>query len=88
MKFALTLNYKNLNSQNNKDFYFKFKSCYPGTIKKWQSDNGKDNLKVFDDQLKKDHIPHVFSYPNCPKINTFIERYNRTVQEEFINSIN
>ncbi|MBI5409307.1 MAG: helix-turn-helix domain-containing protein, partial [Nitrospirae bacterium] len=25
-----------------------------------------------------------FSYPNCPKINAYIERYNRTVQEEFI----
>ena len=84
MKFALTLNYPRLNSCNNKDFYHKFKSCYPGKIKKWQSDNGKENLKVFDDQLKKDKIPHIFSYPNCPKINSFVERYNRTIQEEFI----
>ncbi|MCX7943753.1 MAG: integrase core domain-containing protein [Deltaproteobacteria bacterium] len=29
-------------------------------------------------------IPHYFSYPRCPKINTYIERYNRTIQEEFI----
>ena len=26
----------------------------------------------------------ITSYPNCPKINAYIERYNRTVQEEFI----
>ena len=23
-------------------------------------------------------------YPNCPQIDTFIERYNRTIQEEFL----
>ena len=39
---------------------------------------------MFDQQLEKDNIPHLFIYPRCPKINTFIERYNRTVQEEFI----
>ncbi|MGQ9638766.1 MAG: integrase core domain-containing protein, partial [Thermodesulfobacteriota bacterium] len=31
-------------------------------------------------------MPHYFSYPRCPKINTFIERYNRTIQEEFIDN--
>ena len=50
----------------------------------FQSDNGKENLGVFDEQLEKDHIPHLFIYPNCPQIDTFIERYNRTLQEEFI----
>lgn len=86
MKFCLTLNYKRLNSRNNKDFYYKFKSCYPGQIKDWQSDNGKENLGEFDRELEKDKIPHLFSYPKCPKINGIIERYNRTIQEEFINN--
>ncbi|GAG22299.1 unnamed protein product [marine sediment metagenome] len=85
LKFTLTLNYKRLNSKNNKDFYHKFKSCYPLRIKDWQSDNGSENLGVFDEQLIKDGIPHLFIYPRCPKINSIIERYNRTIQEEFIN---
>ena len=84
MKFALSLNYKNNNSTNMKDFYFRFKEVYPVKVKDWQSDNGKENLGVFDEQLEKDHIPHLFIYPNCPQIDTFIERYNRTLQEEFI----
>lgn len=84
MKFALSLNYPNNNSVNMKDFYFRFKKVYPGEIEKWQSDNGKENLGVFDQQLEKDGIPHLFIYPNCPQIDTFIERYNRTLQEEFI----
>ncbi|MBI4999669.1 hypothetical protein HZB97_02785 [Candidatus Gottesmanbacteria bacterium] len=67
MKFSLTLNYPTLNSRNNKDFYLKFKSCYPGDIKDWQSDNGLENLGEFDDQLKRHGIPHLFTYPRCPK---------------------
>jgi len=86
LKFALTLNYKRLTSRNMKDFYFRFKSVYPGVIKSWQSDNGTENLGEFDDQLKRDGMPHYFSYPRCPKINTYIERYNRTIQEEFIDN--
>lgn len=86
LKFALTLNYKRLTSRNMKDFYNRFKSVYPHTIKSWQSDNGSENLGEFDGQLKKDGIPHFFSYPRCPKINTYIERYNRTIQEEFIDN--
>lgn len=84
MKFSLTLNYKRLTSANMTDFYFKFKDIYPGKVKVWQSDNGSENLGEFDDQLKKDGIPHYFIYPRCPKIDTFIERYNRTLQDEFI----
>src|SRR3989344_6537582 len=86
MKFTLTLNYKRLNSRNNKDFYQRFKSVYPVTIRDWQSDNGSENLGEFDQQLEEDQIPHFFSYPRCPKINAYIERYNRTIQEEFIDN--
>lgn len=86
LKFAITINYKRLTSRNNKDFYQRFRSVYPGTIKSWQSDNGAENLGEFEEELKKDSIPHFFSYPHCPKINTYIERYNRTIQEEFIDN--
>ena len=84
MKFSLTLPYKRLTSENMLDFYKRFKSVYPGIIKVWQSDNGGENLGLFDAELKKDKIPHYFIYPRCPKIDTFIERYNRTLQDEFI----
>ena len=84
MKFALTLKYKRITSTNMKDFYFRFRKVYPAEIKVWQSDNGSENLGVFDEQLEKDSIPHLFIYPRCPKIDSYIERYNRTVQEEFI----
>ncbi|EKD62765.1 MAG: integrase catalytic region [uncultured bacterium] len=84
MKFALTLNYKRLTSQNMTDFYHRFKDLYPGKVRVWQSDNGSENLGSFDEQLKKDGVPHCFIYPRCPQIDTYIERYNRTIQDEFI----
>jgi putative transposase len=85
-RFTLSLNYQQLSSRNMEDFYKRFESVYPGDIKTWQSDNGSENLGMFDAALKRDGIPHLFSYPRCPKINAYIERYNRTIQEEFIDN--
>jgi len=86
LKFALTLNYKRLTSRNMKDFYHRFRSVYPARVRVWQTDNGSENLGEFDEALTADQIPHYFSYPHCPKIQTYIERYNRTIQEEFIDN--
>jgi transposase InsO family protein len=86
LKFALTLTYRRLNSKNMKDFYERFSALYPLQIKDWQTDNGPENLGEFDTALRKANIPHLFIYPRCPKINSIIERYNRTIQEEFIDN--
>ncbi len=83
-RFALTLHYSRLNSRNMKDFYERFKQVYPISIRCWQSDNGAENLSEFDEALKQDGVPHLFIYPRCCKTNSLIERYNRTIQEEFI----
>jgi len=84
MKFALTVLYQRNTSENNTDFFEKFKSVYPATIQSWQTDNGSENLGLFEAHLENEKIPHFFTYPRCPKINGCIERYNRTIQEEFV----
>lgn len=86
LKFALTLRYKRLTSRNMKDFCQRFKKVYPLKVTSWQSDNGPENGGEFFNELKREGIPHYFSYPHCPKINTYVERYNRTLQEEFIDN--
>ncbi|MDR3256108.1 MAG: integrase core domain-containing protein [Endomicrobium sp.] len=71
---------------NNRHFYEQFKEVYPFKIRKWQMDNGQENLKEFSNRLKEDKVRQLFSYPGCPKINAYVERYNRTLREEFINN--
>jgi transposase InsO family protein len=62
------------------------KLVYPieNGIKVIQKDNGLEFLGEFDSYLKKKNIKHVFIYPRCPKINAYIERQNRTLQDEFV----
>lgn len=35
-------------------------------------------------RLGRRKITHLFIYPRCPRINGVIERYQRTIQEEFL----
>jgi len=41
-------------------------------------------MKDFSDEIKRLHLVHYHTYPRTPKMNAHIERFNRTVQEEFI----
>jgi len=51
-----------------------------------QTDNGSEFKGYFDKAIEgmKD-INHVWSYPKSPKTNGYVERFNWTVQDEFIN---
>ena len=84
LKFSFSLMYPRLNSRNAKDFLIKFQQIYPLKIQAIQTDNGLEFLGEFDQYLKKLNIPHFFIYPRCPKINGTVERFNRTLQEKFI----
>jgi transposase InsO family protein len=48
------------------------------------TDNGSEFKKHFTKRLKELHLTHYRTYPKCPKMNTYVERFNRTIQEEFI----
>ena len=83
-KFALSLPYPSLNSQNTLDFFRKVELVCPFKIKSVQTDNGLEFLGFFEEHLRKRKILHYFIYPRCPRINGVIERYQRTLQEEFL----
>lgn len=61
-----------------------FQAQYHLPIRTIQTDNGSEFLGDFHDHLEKQHITHLFTYPHSPKVNGMIERFNRTIQEEFI----
>jgi len=86
-KFQFSYGYLKLNSQNSHDFLKKLELVYPilNGIHTIQTDNGLEFMGEFDRYLKSKNIIHLFIYPRCPKINGFVERANRTLQEEFVN---
>lgn len=87
LRFKFSYAYKGLNSSYAKDFMSKLEQVYPikNGIKSVQTDNGLEFLGEFDRYLKERQINHLYIYPRCPKINGFIERANRTLQEEYLN---
>lgn len=82
--FAFAYAYKGHSSATTRDFFGKLETVSPFSIKHIQTDNGSEFLHRFHDELNKKNIVHFFNYPRRPTQNAKIERFNRTIQEEFI----
>ena len=76
---------KTRSSEHTRDAFKRYRATYQHHIHTVQTDNGGEFLKRFHQYLEDQSIKHVFIYPNSPKINGIVERFNRTIQEEFIN---
>ncbi len=48
------------------------------------TDNGSEFKKYFAERLQELHLEHYHTYPRTPKMNAHCERFNRTIQEEFV----
>ena len=79
-RFCFAFSYQKLSSRIALDFYQKLEQVVPFKITSVKTDNGLEFLGEFDNYLTK----HFFSYPRCPKSNAYVERFNRTIQEEFV----
>jgi putative transposase len=82
-EFSFSYGYVSLNSTNAADFLVKLRQVAPFEIQRVQTDNGSEFYKHFHAATEKLTITHFWNYPRSPKMNAKIERYNRTVQEEF-----
>ena len=49
------------------------------------TDNGSEFKKHFSEKLKELHLTHYHTYPKTPKMNAHVERFNRTIQDDFVN---
>ena len=83
-KFAHVVCVKDLTSATAKKVFMEFQELSPTKTHTVQTDNGSEFLKSFHEYLEEQRIKHQFIYPKSPKMNSFIERFNRTIQEEFI----
>lgn len=85
-RYSFAACYKGATSANARDFFKKLALVFPYPISRIQTDNGSEFHKHFHDYLAQ-HTPviHCFTYPRSPQKQGHVERYNRTIQEEFIN---
>ncbi len=83
-RFAFAYAYKSLSSRAGADFMEKFMSVAPFSITHIQTDNGSEFMKHFHRLVEREKVVHFFNYPRRPQSNGHIERFNRTLQEEFL----
>jgi len=83
-RFAFAFAYTNHSSASARDFLSKLIEVAPFPITEIQTDNGSEFAKHFEDACKKLSITHYHTYPRCPKMNAHIERFNRTISDDFI----
>ena len=83
-KYARVTQVPTLSSKQSLLCYQKFTKQYTYPIHSIQTDNGSEFLGSFDQHLEQMAVKHIFSYPRSPRVNGYIERFNRTVQEECI----
>lgn len=83
-KYALVEYVATLSALQAKEVFSRFRNINPTPISTVQTDNGSEFLGTFHEEMERLNIKHQFIYPRMPKINGVIERFNRTIQEEFI----
>ena len=83
-RFAFAYTYRTNSSANGSDFIGKFLTVAPFVTRRIQTDNGSEFAKHFDDFCSKNGLTHFFNYPRHPESNGFLERFNRTIQEQCV----
>lgn len=77
---------KSLSSMQAKIFLHEILNKVNYSIHTIQTDNGSEFKGYFDKAIQQlKNTTHLFSYPKRPKTNGYVERFNWTVQDEFIN---
>ncbi len=82
-RFAFAYIYKSSSSANARDFLMKLRKVAPFQITRVQTDNGHEFEKHFSQACREQNLVHYFNYPRHPQSNSHLERFNRTVQEQF-----
>lgn len=83
-KYSFAYCYRDHGSTSTKDFFKKLEQIFPYRIKAIQTDNGSEFHKYFMQYLEEQKVIHYWNYKGQPTKNGHVERYNRTIQEEFI----
>lgn len=83
-KVAFARMYASHSSAAARDFLYRLHYLLDGKIDNIQTDNGSEFHKYFDSACTQLQLDHYWSRVKTPKDNAVNERFNRTLQEEFI----
>lgn len=83
-RFSFALATTSHASQAAKEFFRVITGVFPYRLDYVLTDNGSEFMKHFDVELRRLHRIHWHAYPKTPKMNAHEERFNRTIQEEFV----
>lgn len=84
-RFGFAWSTKSHASRAATEFFDLCLKVFPFPISFVLTDNGSEFAKDFSKKLKGLHLTHFHTYPKTPKMNAHVERFNRTIQEEFSN---
>lgn len=87
-KLAYGRCYKSQSSYSARDFLIRLNYLFDDNIVNIQTDNGSEFSKYFERACSKLDISHYYSRVKTPKDNAVIERFNRTLQEEWLSDGN
>lgn len=84
-KFAYARMYKTKSSLNGKDFLYRLNYLLDGQIPRVGHDNGSEFKKYFEQGCQDLKIEQYYSRVRTPKDNPNNERFNQTLEDEFLN---
>ena len=83
-RWAFSKTYTTASSRNGKDFLTELLASAPFTVHHLQTDNGSEFMKEFREAAESASLVHFFNWVKQPKYQGWIERFNRTIQEEYL----
>lgn len=83
-KIAFARMYPTKHSRHAADFLRRINYLFEAKIENLQTDNGSEFAKEFRVAAADLHLPHYFSRPKTPKDNPVDERFNGTIEREFL----
>lgn len=66
------------------EFFVFCRMVFPVPFEYVLTDNGSEFKRHFAARLSELHLTHYHTYPKTPKMNAHCERFNRSIQEEFV----
>lgn len=81
---AFAAAYANHGSQSAADFLRRTREVLPDCPDALQTDNGSEFALHFASTADALSLTHFHTYPRSPKMNAHVERFNRTLDEEFL----